>query len=252
MSADSEDRFAPMRREPKGPPLPRRFYKTAAVAGDGAPYAVTLDGRAVKTPLRRLLAVPYRALAEAMAVEWQRQDEVIDPAKMPLTRLANTVLDRVKGDEARIAAEIIQYAGSDLVCYRAEAPVGLIAREAAHWDPILTWAGIKLSHPFIAVSGLIHQPQPAPTLQAVADHLAARDAFALAAVHNLASLTGSALLAIAIEAGKLAPDAAWAAAHVDEDWQIEHWGADDEAQRRRQARRVEFDAAVEFMGLARG
>ena len=251
MSANSEDRFARMVRELKGRPLPRRFYKAAAVAGDAAPYAVTLDGRAVKTPLRRSLAMPYRALAEAVAAEWQCQIEVIDPARMPLTRLANTALDRVAGEEARIVAEIVDYADSDLVCYRAEGPQALVAREAAHWDPVVVWAGAHLAQPFVAVTGVVHHPQPAPTLAALAGLVERLDAFALTAVHNLASLTGSALLAMAIAAEELSPDAAWTAAHVDEDWQIEHWGADEDARRRRLARRAEFDAAVALLALAR-
>ena len=251
MNAETEDRFTRMLVELKGRPMPRRFYKQAAVSGDAAPFAVALDARAVKTPGKRALALPGRALAEAVADEWQAQVEVIDPAKMPLTRLANTALDRVMGDEARIVAEITDFAGSDLVCYRAAEPAGLVEREAHHWDPVLTWAGMHLAHPFIAVTGLMHQPQPAPTLKAVGEHLSTRDAFELTALHNLSSLTGSALLALALEAAFLDADAAWAAAHVDEDWQIGQWGADEVAQARRQARRAEFDATIEFLSLAR-
>ena len=118
----------------------------------------------MKTPLKRELALPQRALAEAVAEEWQRQGEHIDPATMPMTRLANTALDRVAGNEPRIVAEIAEYAGSDLLCYRAEGPQALIEREARHWDPVLAWAGAHLAHPFIAVTGLVHQPQPEPTL----------------------------------------------------------------------------------------
>jgi len=251
MSGGSKNRFANMLAELKSRPLPKRFYRQAAVHGEEAPFAIALDGRPVKTPLKRDLALPRRALAEAVAEEWRRQGEHIDPAAMPMTRLANTALDRVSGDEPRIVAEIAEYAGSDLLCYRAEGPEGLIEREARHWDPVLTWAGSHLEHPFIAVSGLVHQPQPEPTLQAVARHLSHHDAFALTALHNMATLTGSALLAMSVEAGELAADAAWAAAHVDEDWQIEQWGQDAEASRRRGARRAEFDAAVTFLELTR-
>lgn len=252
MSQGSEGRFANMLAELKSRPLPKRFYKEAGISGDVSPYAITLDGRPVKTPMKRALALPQRSLAEAVADEWQRQGEHVDPARMPMTRLANTALDRVAGDEPRIVGEIAGYAGSDLLCYRAEGPDGLIEREARHWDPVLTWAGAHLDHPFIAVTGVVHQSQPDPTLQAVADDLARHDAFVLAALHNMATLTGSALIAMAIEAGELAADAAWAAAHVDEDWQIEQWGEDEEASRRRRARRSEFDAAVAFLVLSRG
>ncbi len=249
MSGGSENRFANMLAELKSRPLPKRFYKEAAVAGEEAPFAIALDGRPVKTPLKRPLAMPQRALAEAVAAEWQRQGEHVDPATMPLTRLANTALDRVAGDEARIIAEIAEYVGSDLLCYRAEGPEGLIEREARHWDPVLVWARAHLAHPFIATTGLVHQPQPEPTLAAVREHLARRDAFVLTALHNMATLTGSALLAMAVEAEHLDADAAWAAAHVDEDWQIEQWGADEEAERRRQARRDEFDASTALLAL---
>jgi len=251
MTGGGKDRFANMLAELRARPLPKRFYNEAAVTGAEAPFAISLDGRPVKTPMKRTLALPLRPLAEAVAEEWQRQGEHIDPASMPLTRLANTALDRVAGDEARIVAEIAEYAGSDLLCYRAEGPAGLIEREAHHWDPLLAWAGAHLAHPFIAVTGLVHQPQPRPTLDAVARHLARHDAFALTALHNMATLTGSALIAMALEAGELAADAAWAAAHVDEDWQIEQWGEDAEASRRRQARQAEFDAAIAFLRLAR-
>jgi len=251
MSGGSENRFANMLAELKSRPLPRRFYEQAGVSGDASPFAIILDGRPVKTPLKRELALPQRALAEAVAEEWQRQGEHIDPALMPLTRLANTALDRVAGNEPRIVAEIAEYAGSDLLCYRAEGPTSLIEREAWHWDPVLAWAGAHLAHPFIAVTGLVHQPQPEPTLEAVTRHLSRHDAFALTALHNMATLTGSALLTMAVEAGALHADAAWAAAHVDEDWQIEQWGEDAEATRRRQKRRAEFDAAVAFLALTR-
>lgn len=251
MSGGNEQRFTSMLAELRARPLPKRFYKEAGVSGDASQFAITLDGRPVKTPLRRELALPQRALAEAVAQEWQRQGEHIDPATMPMTRLANTALDRVAGDEPRIVAEIAEYAGSDLLCYRTQGPQALIEREARHWDPVLAWAGAHLAHPFIAVTGLVHQPQPEPTLRAVTRHLSRHDAFALTALHNMATLTGSALIAMAVEAGELQADAAWVAAHVDEDWQIEQWGEDAEATRRRQARRAEFDAAVAFLALVR-
>ena len=251
MNAETEDRFTRMLAELKGRPLRKRFYKQAGIAGDEPPFAVALDGRPVKTPAKRPLALPGREMAAAVVAEWERQGDEIDPSTMPLTRLANTALDRVSGNEARVVAEITDHAGSDLVCYRAGEPGGLVEREAHHWDPVLTWAGRHLAHPFIAVTGLMHQPQPEPTLQAVGEHLSARDAFQLTALHNLSSLTGSALLALALEAEFLDADAAWAAAHVDEDWQIEQWGADEVAQARRAARRAEFDATIEFLSLAR-
>jgi len=252
VNAKTEDRFARMVAELKGRALRKRFYKQAGMTGDAPPYAVALDGRLVKTPARRPLALPDREMAAAVVAEWERQGDEIDPSTMPLTRLANTALDRVAANEARIIAEITDYAGSDLVCYRAGEPAGLVEREVRHWDPVLAWARDYLGHPFFAVVGVMHQPQPEPTLRAVSEHLGARDAFQLTALHNLASLTGSALLALSLEAAFLDADAAWAAAHVDEDWQIEQWGADAAAEVRRVARRAEFDATIEFLRLTGG
>jgi chaperone required for assembly of F1-ATPase len=251
MTGEAEDRFARLLRDLKGRPLRKRFYEAVAVAGEAPPFALTLDGRQVKTPMKQALVVPSRPLAEAVGEEWRSQVEVIDPALMPLTRLANTTLDRVVGEEPRLIAEIIRYAASDLLCYRAEGPEALCRREALHWDPVLTWAATTLGHPFLAVSGVKHEAQPEATLVAVEAHLTRRDAFALTALHNLTTLTGSALLAMAVETGALAADAAWTAAHVDEDWQIEQWGEDIEAARRRQARRGEFDSTLRFLLLAR-
>ncbi len=251
MNAGTGDRFARMVAELKGRRLRKRFYKEASVAGDEPPFAVVLDGRPVKTPAKRPLALPGREMATVVVAEWQRQGDEIDPSAMPLTRLANTALDRVSGHEARIVEEITDYAGSDLVCYRAGEPAGLVEREAHYWDPVIAWAEAQLAARFVMISGLVHQPQPEPTLRAVGAHLGARDAFQLTALHNLSTLTGSALLALALEAEFLDPDAAWIAAHVDEDWQIEQWGADAVAEARRAARRAEFDASIEFLFLTR-
>jgi chaperone required for assembly of F1-ATPase len=229
-------------------PLAKRFYKQATVA-DAAPFQILLDGRPIKTPKKRLLAVPTRALAEAIADEWQAQKEFIDPSRMPLTRFANTAIDAVSETEDAVAADIVAYAGSDLVCYRAEAPEQLVALQAREWNPVVSWADTALGADFRIVPGVMHVKQTPLALAAVAQALLPHDAFRLTGLHVLTTLMGSALLALALASGRLTPDAAWTAAHVDEDYQISLWGEDTEAAARRRGRRAEFDAACRWLTL---
>jgi chaperone required for assembly of F1-ATPase len=226
----------------------KRFYKQVEIKGNGS-FTVLLDGRPLKTPLKRYLSLPSEPLAEAIAAEWAAQGERIDPEQMLITKLANTAIDRVAGDEHRIIEELVDYAGSDLVCYRAVEPESLATRQGELWDPILTWAEETLDVRFFAVQGVIHKPQPAQALDTVARYLSQFDAMRLCALHNLTTLTGSALIALALESGFLEPERAWLAAYVDEDWQIERWGRDEEAAERRARRRQEFEAAVKFLSL---
>jgi chaperone required for assembly of F1-ATPase len=230
---------------------PKRFYRTAAVDGIGPPFRVLLDGRPVRTPARKELALPSRALAEAVAAEWQAQGEHVDPTTMPLTRLANTVLDGVTGREAEVRAEIARYAASDLVCYRASAPHEreLARRQAAAWDPVLAWARDELDAHLGVGQGVLHVPQPQAAIDAIEGVLAQLDPFALAAHHVMTTLTGSALLALAHAQGRLSLEEAWAAAHVDEDWQISQWGEDAEAKARRGRRWAEMQAASRLLAL---
>lgn len=229
-------------------PLAKRFYTQAGVA-EGATFEVQLDGRAVKTPKKRKLIAPTRGLAEAIAAEWQAQGTSIDPAKMPLTRFANTAIDAVADAREAVATDIAAYAGSDLLCYRAEAPDKLVALQARHWDGVVAWAARELDAPFITVTGVMPVAQPAAAIAAVAAALTPHDAFRLTGLHVLTTLTGSALLALAHARGVLDADATWAAAHVDEDYQIALWGEDDEASARRRVRRAEFDAASRMLNL---
>lgn len=230
------------------PQLPRRFYTTVAV---GAGNAIVLDGKPVKTPLKQNLELPNRPLADAVAAEWTAQDKVIDPATMPLTRLANTAIDRARQERQHVLKEIVDYAGSDLVCYWADRPPELVQRQRQHWQPVLDWANATLGAPFAARAGIVHQPQPQAALDVVAERAAALDPWHLTALYLLTTLTGSTLISLMLIAGALAPEAAWAAAHVDEDYQISQWGEDEEAQARRQGRRVEFDGLVQFLRLLR-
>ncbi len=237
-------------RETMRPEQPKRFYKNVGLtpiedAQGHTLHALTLDGRMARTPARNRLAVQNRALAEALAAEWAAQAEIIDAATMPLTRLVNVALDRVPLAMDETRAEIASYAGNDLLFYRADAPEMLVARQIALWDPPLVWAARRFGAPFRTSVGILHVPQETAALAAIADSLAAiGDPLQLAALHVVTTLTGSALLALASAEGALSADAAWEAAHVDEDVQAEIWGADMEAAARRAYRRKEYDAAA--------
>jgi len=230
--------------------LRKRFYKEASAgekAADGVPLLV--DGKPVRTPARRPLAAPTRALAEKLAAEWNAQSDVIDPARMPLTRLANAVIDAVADAVEPVADEVANYLSADLICYRAEGPEGLVECQAHAWDPVLAWARETNSARFILAQGVMHVTQPAETVAALRAAIP-RDPWRLAAVSAITTLTGSALLALALHAGALDAEAAWAAAHVDEDWQMTQWGRDEDALARRAYRRAEFDAAAAVLQLS--
>jgi len=228
------------------PELPKRFYTSVTIGVGESPtraHAILLDGRPVRTPGKQPLAVSHYELAEAIATEWREQGERIDPETMPLTRLSNTILDGVSANMDRLRNEIVEYAGSDLLCYRAESPAQLVALQNAHWDPPIAWAEARLGATFKLAGGIMPVAQPDETLEAVRDAIAAHDPFRLGAMHVAMTLTGSSLLALALVERAQSPDEAWAAAHVDEDWQISQWGEDEEAMARRTRRRREFDAA---------
>jgi chaperone required for assembly of F1-ATPase len=224
------------------PNLRKRFY-TQAHVGEGEGFALLLDNKPVKTPARRSLAAPSRALAEKIAAEWNAQTNVIDPGRMPLTRLANAIIDAVADAPRSVADEVAQYLGSDLLCYRAETPAGLVALQSKHWDPVLAWARDALGARFVLTQGVVHVAQPEEAIAAAAAHILA-DHWRLGAVSSITTLTGSALLALALNAGELDAEAAWAAAHVDENWQTLQWGSDDAAHERQAYRFAEFEAAV--------
>jgi len=227
----------------------RRFFTQASVGEADGGFALLLDGRRARTPAKKPLVLPTRALAEAVAEEWAGQGETIDPAAMPLTRLANSALDGVAAAMAETRAEIAGYAASDLVCYRADEPEALVAAETAAFDPLLAWARESLGATFLCAQGIVHRRQPDEALAVVRAALAAvEDPFALAALHVMTSLTGSALLALAVARGRLAADEAWRIANVAEDFQIAKWGEDAEASARQIARRRDFKAAARALG----
>ncbi|MEA2928538.1 MAG: hypothetical protein QOG38_966 [Hyphomicrobiales bacterium] len=230
------------------PRLRKRFYERAHVA-DTAPFSVLLDGRPVKTPAQRAQAAPTRAVGAAIAREWDAQGERIDPATMPLTRLANAIIDGVAVTPAPVADAVAKFLGSDLLCYRADTPEGLVQRQAQHWDPVLAWAREALGARFVLSEGVMFVAQPESALAAARNAIPA-DPWRLGAVHTITTLTGSALLALAIAHGALDAEAAWTAAHVDEDWNMSQWGRDEIALARRAARFGEMQAAATVLALA--
>lgn len=251
-----EDIFTPEPRNPMEAArsslrrvLRRRFYETASAGNGPDGFPVMLDGKPVRTPARRLLVAPCIALAEAMAGEWDAQKDVIEPAAMPLTRLANSIIDGVTQAPQPVVEEISQYLRSDLLFYRAEGPQGLVERQERQWDPILTWARDVLGARFVLAAGVMFVEQPGPAVSAARSAIPS-DAWRLGAVSSITTLTGSALLALAMLRGRLSVDEGWAAAHVDEDWNMDFWGRDERALERRAARFAEMTAAADVLRLA--
>lgn len=232
------------------PTLRKRFYETAGVTQNGDLYEVTLDGKPVRTPSRRPLATPSRELSQAIADEWQAQADMIDPANMPLTRLANSIIDGVADAPEPVRAEIVKYLGSDLLFYRADGPEGLIEKQAEHWDPVVAWAADELGARFIMVEGVVFATQPEEAITAASGAIPA-DAWRLGAAHSVMTLTGSALLALALANGAVSQEDAWRAAHVDEDWQMAQWGQDTLAMQRREHRLAEMKAAAAILKYIR-
>ena len=238
----ADDPIEAVRRSTRAAPR-RRFYDKATTAAVADGHAVRLDDQPVRTPARRVLAAPTPALAEAIAAEWQAQKDVIDPAKMPLTRLANAIIDGVADAPLPVAEEIGKYLASDLLFYRAVSPSGLADLQSRHWDPILDWARQALGADFKLGQGVVHVAQPEAAL-AAARAAIPLEPWRLGAMHVATTLTGSALIALAMARGALSADAAWQAAHVDEDWNMAQWGRDDMAMARRDFRFAEFEAAA--------
>ncbi len=221
----------------------KRFYRDVTVVSQDAGFAINLDKNTLKTPGRAAFIVSAKALAGAVAEEWRGQGARIDPATMPLTALLNTAIDQVPQNTDAVRDDIVKFAASDLVCYRAEAPAGLVQQQNIHWDPVLAWSEIELDARFVRAGGIMPVEQSQLCLDRIGEALAAAGPFALAATHMVTSLTGSALLALALARGQMDAETVWRAAHVDEDWQIDNWGEDDEARVRRASRRLVYDAA---------
>ena len=229
----------------------RRFWETASAEPAEAGFAIALDGRPVRTPGKALLVVPSRALARAIAAEWDAQCEKIEPATMPLTRMANSAIDKVTPQRDAVVEHLAAFADTDLLCYRAESPAGLVARQAAVWDPYLDWAAQALGARLQPHTGVVHRPQAPEALARLRDHVAALEIFELTAFHDLVELAGSLILAFATIHGLRSVTHVWEASRLDESWQIEQWGADEEAQKAEKIRAESFSAAKKFYDLSR-
>ncbi len=236
--------------------LPKRFYDQVSVAGAAGGFEVLLDGRPVNTPAKRRLAAPSSELAAALAAEWAAQGEMIDPATMPLNRLANTAIDGVAGKMEEVEAALVKYADADLVCYRADAPGALVTAQADAWDPIVAFARERLGARLTLAEGIMFVAQSESARAALAAAVRERIGdgsaapFRLVALYEMTALTGSLALALACAHGAVSLDAAWAAANVDEDCQMRVWGTDAEAMTRRARRFSDMRAAVRMAELS--
>ncbi len=225
----------------------RRFYEAAGVAAAVDGFAVVLDDKPVRTPAGRDFAVPVEALAAAVAEEWQAQGATVEPASMPLTQLASTAIDRVGPNRAAILDELLRYAATDLLCYRAEQPRELVERQNRVWQPLLEWATAQFDAPLAVTAGVIPVSQPEAALAALRHSLEALDDWRLTALQSATAATGSLVLALAMAHRRLTAAEAFAASHLDELYQAELWGDDAEAERRRERLRGDVDAAGEFL-----
>jgi len=230
----------------------RRFYAAAAAAESEDGFAVHLDGRPVRTPGGCLLRVPTRSLAEAIAAEWDDQGETIQPSSMPLTQLASTALDRVGPERETITGYLMAYAGTDLLCYRAESPADLAERQAQEWQPLLDWAAETLAAPLVSTVSVLAVAQPDHAVAALAEHLESQDCWRLTAIQAAAAATGSLVLALALTQARIDADTAWSLSQLDETYQIEQWGEDAEATARRAALKRDIAAAERLLALLVG
>lgn len=229
----------------------KRFYEAAGATAAEGGYTVALDGRPIKTPGRATLLLPTRALAEAIAEEWSVQVEMVKPETMALMSLACTAIDIIAPRREDVVAELAGYGGTDLICYRVEQPSALVERQREHWQPLLDWAATALKAPLVTTSGLLVAAQPAEVLDALARAVADHDDMALAALASAVKAAGSLVIGLALSAGRIDAEAAFAAAELHETHQIETWGEDPEATRRRAGVRADLGAAERFFGLLR-
>jgi chaperone required for assembly of F1-ATPase len=229
----------------------KRFWRTAEVVAADADFGVALDGKPVRTPGKNPLKVPSYALAAAIAAEWDAQEDEVRPATMPLMQLASTAIDIVKKRRAQVVAEVTKYAETDLLCYRAENPPALAQRQQDAWQPLLDWAMLRFDAPLRVTSGVIPAAQPRSSLEGFRRAVAAYDDLSLTALHAATTACGSVVIGLALVEGRLDADAGFAVSQLDESFQIEQWGEDEEAERRRAALRDDIAAAARFLALLR-
>ncbi|MEM6637588.1 MAG: ATP12 family protein [Pseudomonadota bacterium] len=225
---------------------PRRFWQDTSVSEGPDGFHVLLDGKTLRTPAKIALVLPTHALAEAVEQEWRAQGEVIDPATMPYTRTANSAVEKVAPQHLAIVEMLAEYGDSDVTCYRAEGPASLVHRQSQVWDPLLDWAGAKYAAPLSPVTGVMHAPQARESLERLKAPLIPMNSFQLAAAHDLITLSGSLVIALATIEGVLSAPAAWDASRVDEDWQMDQWGEDAEARHAAEAKKNGFLHAHDF------
>lgn len=228
----------------------KRFWTNAGVAEAGTGFAVELDGRRVKTPAKAALEVPTRAMAKAIAAEWAAQDEVVNPLTMPFTRSANAAIDKVRLQQAEVVRMLADYGDADLLCYRADHPEDLVARQAAAWDPALDWAEQALGVRLELRSGVLHQPQDAAALAHLLALTGQHSAFQLAAFHDLVSLSGSLVLGFAAARNWRDAEEIWTLSRLDDLWQQEQWGVDEDAARTAEAKCAAFLHAKQFFDMS--
>lgn len=227
----------------------KRFWKNAGISETEGGFAIELDGRALKTPAKTPVVVPTRALAEAIAAEWDAQGEEIDPLSMPVTRCANSALDKVALQHAEVADMLAEYGGTDLLCYRAEGPDALVKRQAEAWDPLLDWANKTYGARLKPVAGVMFQGQDSDALEALRKAVHAMDNFELAAFHDLVCISGSLILGFAAVSDFAPIDELWAHSRLDESWQEEQWGVDEEAEEQAEIKKSAFKNAYLFYCL---
>ncbi len=227
----------------------KRFYTAATVTGDARPFGIALDARPVRTPARAPLALPTRALADAIAAEWNAQGPEILPRSMPLTGLSNAAIDHVAGNPSSFADGLAVFAENELLAYRADAPAPLVAHQAAEWDPWLAWARRRYDVDFVSVAGIIHHPLPAATLARFTAAYRAFGTFHLAALNPVVTICGSAVIGLAVAEAQMDAATAWAIGHLDELWQAEQWGKDPLAEAGHRERQDELAAAVAMLHL---
>ena len=230
----------------------KRFWQEVSVTEAEGGFAVLLDTRRVQTPGKQPLILPTRAMAEAIAAEWAAQEGEIKPLTMPVTRAANSAIERVRPQKPEVAAMLAAYAETDLTCHRAATPAELAERQARAWDPILAWAATAHGAPLMPTVGVLPALQPQSSLDALATHVAALDEFRLTALHDLVTLSGSILLGLAVAARHIDPETAWSLSRIDEEWQIEQWGADEEAAEAAAIKRAQFLQADAFWAMCDG
>lgn len=231
---------------------PRRFWKETRIQPEpGGGWGLRLDARPLRTPAKTPLVVPTPDLAHAIAAEWEAQSDEVRPASMPLTRMANSAIDKVAPQHAAVVAEVARYGASDLLCYRAVAPADLVARQAAVWDGYLDWADQALGARLRVTAGVVPVAQPEAAVARLTAEVAAQDPFALVGLHDLVAISGSLVIGLAVARRQRAPAEAFAASRIDEAWQAELWGLDDEAAAAEADKRAAFETAATFLHLCR-